>query len=67
MAEQNFSSLNNALGNTFNTAQFQTNKTLECSFDLANIKPQGIDTSFLVATLTAAVQELQARLPAENK
>lgn len=39
MSEQNFSLLNNALGNTFNTAQFQTNKTLECSFDLANIKP----------------------------
>ena len=39
MSEQNFSSLNNALGNTFNTAQFQTSKTLECSFDLANIKP----------------------------
>jgi hypothetical protein len=45
-----------------------------------NIKPQGVDTSFLVATLTAAIQELkatvdaqataiaelQARLPAEN-
>jgi hypothetical protein len=39
MAEQNFSLLNNALGNTFITAQFQTNKTLECAFDLANIKP----------------------------
>lgn len=39
MAEQNFSLLNNPLGNTFNTAQFQTNKTLKCSFDLANIKP----------------------------
>jgi hypothetical protein len=25
-----------------------------------NIKPQGIDTSFLVATLTAALQEQQA-------
>jgi hypothetical protein len=25
-----------------------------------NIKPQGIDTSFLVATLTAAIQEQQA-------
>ena len=45
-----------------------------------NIKPQGVDTSFLVATLTAAIQELkatvdaqataiaelQARLPVEN-
>ena len=39
MSEQNFSLLNNALGNTFITAQFQTNKTLECAFDLANIKP----------------------------
>jgi hypothetical protein len=65
MAEQNFSSLNNALGNTFNTAQFQTNKTLECSFDLANIKPQGIDTSFLVATLTAAIQELNAKVDSQ--
>jgi hypothetical protein len=27
-----------------------------------NIKPQGIDTSFLVATLTAAIQELKAEL-----
>jgi hypothetical protein len=27
-----------------------------------NIKPQGIDTSFLVATLTAALQELKAEL-----
>ena len=25
-----------------------------------NIKPQGVDTSFLVATLTAAIQEQQA-------
>jgi hypothetical protein len=40
MAEQNFSSLNNALGNTFNTSQFQANKTLECSFNLANIKKE---------------------------
>jgi hypothetical protein len=38
-----------------------------------NIKPQGIDTSFLVATLTAAIQEqqaiiesLKARLDAAN-
>ena len=38
MAEQNFSLLNNPLGNTFNTSQFQANKTLGCSFDLANIK-----------------------------
>jgi hypothetical protein len=29
-----------------------------------NIKPQGIDTSFLVATLTAAIQELTARVQA---
>jgi hypothetical protein len=29
-----------------------------------NIKPQGIDTSFLVATLTAAIQELKAELDA---
>lgn len=28
------------------------------------IKPQGVDTSFLVATLTAAIQELTARLEA---
>jgi hypothetical protein len=27
-----------------------------------NIMPQGIDTSFLVATLTAALQELKAEL-----
>ena len=29
-----------------------------------SIKPQGIDTSFLVATLTAAIQELKAELDA---
>ncbi len=29
-----------------------------------SIKPQGIDTSFLVATLTAAIQELTARVQA---
>jgi hypothetical protein len=29
-----------------------------------SIKPQGIDTSFLVATLTAAIQELKADLDA---
>jgi hypothetical protein len=29
-----------------------------------SIKPQGIDTSFLVATLTAALQELKAELDA---
>ena len=29
-----------------------------------NIKPQGIDTSFLVATLTAAIQELKAEVDA---
>jgi hypothetical protein len=29
-----------------------------------NIKPQGIDTSFLVATLTAAIKELKAELDA---
>jgi hypothetical protein len=29
-----------------------------------NIKPQGVDTSFLVATLTAAIQELKAELDA---
>ena len=29
-----------------------------------NIKPQGIDTSFLVATLTAAIQELKAEFDA---
>lgn len=40
MAEQNFSLLNNTLGNTFNTSQFKTNKTLECSFNLANIKKE---------------------------
>jgi hypothetical protein len=28
------------------------------------IKPQGVDTSFLVATLTAAIQELKAELDA---
>jgi hypothetical protein len=27
-----------------------------------NIKPQGVDTSFLVATLTSAIQELKAEL-----
>ena len=27
-----------------------------------DIKPQGIDTSFLVATLTAAIQELKAEV-----
>ena len=31
-----------------------------------SIKPQGIDTSFLVATLTAAIQELKAELDAAN-
>jgi hypothetical protein len=30
-----------------------------------NIKPQGIDTSFLVATLTAAIQELKATVDAQ--
>jgi hypothetical protein len=30
-----------------------------------NIKPQGIDTSFLVATLTAAIQELNAKVNAQ--
>jgi hypothetical protein len=40
MTEQNFSSLNTVFGNTFNTSQFQANKTLECSFDLANIKKE---------------------------
>jgi hypothetical protein len=30
-----------------------------------NIKPQGIDTSFLVATLTAAIQELKAVVDAQ--
>jgi hypothetical protein len=29
-----------------------------------SIKPQGIDTSFLVATLTAAIQELKAEFDA---
>ena len=29
-----------------------------------SIKPQGIDTSFLVATLTAAIQELNAKVTA---
>jgi hypothetical protein len=29
------------------------------------IKPQGIDTSFLVATLTAAIQELNAKVEAQ--
>jgi hypothetical protein len=32
-----------------------------------NIKPQGIDTSFLVATLTAAIQELNAKVTALEK
>jgi hypothetical protein len=32
--------------------------------DEGNIKPQGIDTSFLVATLTAAIQELKAEFDA---
>jgi hypothetical protein len=32
--------------------------------DDGNIKPQGVDTSFLVATLTAAIQELKAELDA---
>jgi hypothetical protein len=27
-----------------------------------NIRPQGVDTSFLVATLTAAIQEQQAMI-----
>jgi len=30
-----------------------------------NIKPQGVDTSFLVATLTAAIQELNAKVDAQ--
>jgi hypothetical protein len=30
-----------------------------------SIKPQGIDTSFLVATLTAAIQELNAKVEAQ--
>jgi hypothetical protein len=30
------------------------------------IKPQGIDTSFLVATLTAAIQELKATVDAQT-
>jgi hypothetical protein len=30
-----------------------------------NIKPQGVDTSFLVATLTAAIQELNAKVEAQ--
>jgi hypothetical protein len=30
-----------------------------------NIKPQGIDTSFLVATLTSAIQELNAKVEAQ--
>jgi hypothetical protein len=30
-----------------------------------NIKPQGIDTSYLVATLTAAIQELNAKVDAQ--
>jgi hypothetical protein len=30
-----------------------------------NIKPQGIDTSFLVATLTAAIQELKATVDSQ--
>jgi hypothetical protein len=29
-------------------------------YEDGSIKPQGIDTSFLVATLTAAIQEQQA-------
>jgi hypothetical protein len=33
--------------------------------DDGNIKPQGIDTSFLVATLTAALQELNAKVDAQ--
>jgi hypothetical protein len=33
-------------------------------YEDGNIKPQGIDTSFLVATLTAAIQELTARVQA---
>jgi hypothetical protein len=32
-----------------------------------SIKPQGIDTSFLVATLTAAIQELNAKVTALEK
>jgi hypothetical protein len=31
-----------------------------------SIKPQGIDTSFLVATLTAAIQELKAIVDAQG-
>jgi hypothetical protein len=31
-----------------------------------NIKPQGIDTSFLVATLTAAIQEMKAIIDAQS-
>jgi hypothetical protein len=30
-----------------------------------NIKPQGVDTSFLVATLTSAIQELNAKVEAQ--
>ena len=33
--------------------------------DDGNIKPQGVDTSFLVATLTAAIQELNAKVEAQ--
>ena len=31
-----------------------------------NIKPQGVDTSFLVATLTAAIQEMKAIIDAQS-
>jgi hypothetical protein len=34
--------------------------------DDGNIKPQGVDTSFLVATLTAAIQELNAKVEAQT-
>ena len=42
----------------------QNSKEVTAKMILGNPKYQGIDTSFLVATLTAAIQELKAELDA---
>jgi hypothetical protein len=39
--------------------------TNDAGKEITRIKPQGIDTSFLVATLTAAIQELKATVDAQ--
>jgi len=41
------------------------NYTDEDGNEQTKIKPQGVDTSFLVATLTAAIQELNAKVDAQ--